>query len=215
MQRGIDGSTFDGFQHGRCVSCTARRRGHHDPAPTGSTGQAIAQGFDFRPVRQRRVSQQLARPDLVGRQFETLTELRHQLDQHSDRADAAGVQFTRNPEGLAGALWKIRQQGSRLQGLHAEELSHLCFGETVPIQSWLATHPPLDERIEAICPGFLQRKSCGARAPSTRCASRSCRPQTPESPSVPAHRDLSLRPPGGRMGMRWVVAVCLDRMAAS
>lgn len=86
-------------------------------------------------------------------------------------ADAAGVQFTRNPEGLAGALWKIREQGSRLQGLHAETLSHLCFGESVPIQAWLATHPPLDERIEAICPGFLQRKSSAVAAPLTLPAS--------------------------------------------
>jgi len=72
-------------------------------------------------------------------------------------ADAAGIQFTRNPEGLAGALWKIGQQGSWLQGAHAESVSHLCFGEVLPMRRWLATHPPLDERIESICPGFMAR----------------------------------------------------------
>ena len=72
-------------------------------------------------------------------------------------ADASAVQFTRNPEGLAGALYRIREHGSSLRTLHAEELSHLCFGETVALSRFLASHPPLDERIEAICPGYLLR----------------------------------------------------------
>ncbi|HEX5359635.1 MAG TPA: M48 family metallopeptidase [Fluviicoccus sp.] len=83
-------------------------------------------------------------------------------------ADASGLQFTRNPEGLAGALWKIREQGSWLQGLHAEEVSHLCFGESLRMQQWLATHPPIDERIETLCPGFLTRmKNRQVRVPKS------------------------------------------------
>ena len=48
-------------------------------------------------------------------------------------ADASSVQFTRNPDGIAGALWKIQQHqaGSLLSGRHAEDTSHMCFGESV------------------------------------------------------------------------------------
>jgi Zn-dependent protease with chaperone function len=45
-------------------------------------------------------------------------------------ADASAVQFTRNPQGLAGALKKIGSlaQGSRVENPHAEEVSHMFFG---------------------------------------------------------------------------------------
>ena len=48
-------------------------------------------------------------------------------------ADASAVQFTRNPEGIAGALKKIGAlaEGSRIQDPHAEEASHMFFGEAV------------------------------------------------------------------------------------
>lgn len=71
-------------------------------------------------------------------------------------ADAAAVQFTRNPEGLAGALKKIgaHSQGSRMRDHHAEELSHLFFanGLSGGLGSMFATHPPLEKRIRAIEP---------------------------------------------------------------
>jgi len=71
-------------------------------------------------------------------------------------ADAAAVQFTRNPDGLAGALKKIGglATGSRLENAHAEEASHMFFGNALR-QSFFgafATHPPLDQRIRAITP---------------------------------------------------------------
>jgi Zn-dependent protease with chaperone function len=73
-------------------------------------------------------------------------------------ADAASVQFTRNPAGLAGALKKIGGYvyGSRLLTAHAEEASHLYFGNGLG-EAWfevMATHPPLNERIRAIDPAF-------------------------------------------------------------
>lgn len=79
-------------------------------------------------------------------------------------ADASSVQFTRNPDGLAGALDKIRQgaEGARLHHGHAEDLSHFCFGEAVAKRQWFATHPPLDERITRVAPGF---KATRRRAP--------------------------------------------------
>lgn len=71
-------------------------------------------------------------------------------------ADASAVQFTRNPEGIAGALKKIGgvSAGSRLETPNAEEASHMFFanGLRSSFAEMLATHPPLEERIRAIDP---------------------------------------------------------------
>ncbi len=64
-------------------------------------------------------------------------------------ADASSVQFTRNPEGIGSALHKIGLHGSGVTERHAEEFSHMYFGEPV-VTSLFATHPPLDERITRI-----------------------------------------------------------------
>jgi len=73
-------------------------------------------------------------------------------------ADASSVQFTRNPEGIAGALDQIRvaSTGARIDNRHAEELSHMFFGPSVKvwISSVFATHPPLDQRIARVDPRF-------------------------------------------------------------
>lgn len=73
-------------------------------------------------------------------------------------ADASAVQFTRNPGGLAGALKKIggSADGSRVRDPHAEQASHLFFGNGLK-PSWFAltaTHPPLEERIRRLDPSF-------------------------------------------------------------
>src|SRR5437016_13687320 len=70
-------------------------------------------------------------------------------------ADAAAVQFTRNPAGLAGALKKIGglAYGSRIESPHAEEASHLFFANGLG-NSLFSTHPPLAERIRALDPSF-------------------------------------------------------------
>jgi Zn-dependent protease with chaperone function len=70
-------------------------------------------------------------------------------------ADAAAVQFTRNPAGLAGALKKIGglAYGSRIESPHAEEASHLFFANGLG-NSLFSTHPPLTERIRALDPSF-------------------------------------------------------------
>jgi Zn-dependent protease with chaperone function len=73
-------------------------------------------------------------------------------------ADAASVQFTRNPGGLAGALKKIGglESGSKLESAHAQEASHLFFanGLRSSMSGAMATHPPLEERIRALDPSF-------------------------------------------------------------
>jgi Zn-dependent protease with chaperone function len=71
-------------------------------------------------------------------------------------ADASAVQYTRNPDGIAGALAKIGKYTGRLQSPRAAEASHMYFGNGVgdPFFGAFATHPPIEERIAAINPGF-------------------------------------------------------------
>ena len=74
-------------------------------------------------------------------------------------ADASAVQFTRNPDGIAGALKKIGcpNVGSNLNSERAAEASHLFFGNTSDFFSLgglLATHPDLTTRIKRIDPRF-------------------------------------------------------------
>jgi Zn-dependent protease with chaperone function len=71
-------------------------------------------------------------------------------------ADAAAVQFTRNPDGIGGALKKIGgcSHEGRLLAANAEEASHLYIVNALrsPVFGWLSTHPPLERRIRAIDP---------------------------------------------------------------
>jgi len=81
-------------------------------------------------------------------------------------ADASSVQFTRNPGALANALLKILHgsEQSWLHSRHAEDMSHLCFGETLKFSALLATHPPLEERIRILGPEYLVRGRARQRA---------------------------------------------------
>ncbi|MDZ7780255.1 MAG: M48 family metallopeptidase [Gemmatimonadota bacterium] len=73
-------------------------------------------------------------------------------------ADAAAVQFTRNPDGISGALRKIGggAAGSKLEDHHAQEAGHLFFSDGIKgaFSRSFATHPPLEERIERVDPGW-------------------------------------------------------------
>ena len=73
-------------------------------------------------------------------------------------ADAAAVQFTRNPVGITGGLKKIGGlfKAGRLDTPFAETASHLYFANSDydPWFGFLATHPPLAKRILAIDPSF-------------------------------------------------------------
>ena len=72
-------------------------------------------------------------------------------------ADASAVQFTRQSQGLAGALKKIGglHEGAKLNDRgNAEEVSHMLFGDGVGFSGLFATHPPLLQRIQALEPQF-------------------------------------------------------------
>jgi Zn-dependent protease with chaperone function len=73
-------------------------------------------------------------------------------------ADAAAVQFTRNPAGIGGALKKIGglfKQG-RLDTPNAETASHLYFANSAydSLFNFQSTHPPLTKRVLAIDAAF-------------------------------------------------------------
>lgn len=67
-------------------------------------------------------------------------------------ADASAVQFTRNPDGIAGALQKIGglAEGSKMKSAKAMEASHMFFSNGGMFSFGLATHPPLEVRIRKI-----------------------------------------------------------------
>jgi Zn-dependent protease with chaperone function len=73
-------------------------------------------------------------------------------------ADAAAVQFTRNPDGIGNALKRIwsSAEGSKLANHHAEEASHLFFARGIgkAMSGLTATHPRLTDRIRRIEPGW-------------------------------------------------------------
>ncbi|HXD38358.1 MAG TPA: M48 family metallopeptidase [Rhodanobacter sp.] len=73
-------------------------------------------------------------------------------------ADASAVQFTRQTDGIAGALKKIAilSEGSQLQAANKQEVAHMLFGEAGSFNALFATHPPLLERIRALEPGFKE-----------------------------------------------------------
>jgi Zn-dependent protease with chaperone function len=89
-------------------------------------------------------------------------------------ADASAVQFTRNPDGIGSALLSIGRhaQGATVDNAHAEELSHMFFGEALA-SSWAGlfdTHPPLEERVKRLF---------GGRVPAHLPLRRSTAPEVP------------------------------------
>ena len=74
-------------------------------------------------------------------------------------ADASSVQFTRNPSGIIGVLKKIAGyiSGSKISSATARQASHMFFGEShaaLLFTKFLATHPPIVERIKRLDPHF-------------------------------------------------------------
>jgi Zn-dependent protease with chaperone function len=73
-------------------------------------------------------------------------------------ADASAVQFTRNPIGLTGALKKIGGYalGSRMESSKSAAIGHFFFAQAFRsgLTGLWSTHPPLEQRIRALEPGF-------------------------------------------------------------
>jgi Zn-dependent protease with chaperone function len=79
-------------------------------------------------------------------------------------ADSASVQFTRNAEGIAGALDTLlaRHLSSTVSAAYARVFSHMFFAPVVASWWKFPTHPPLEERIRRVDPRF-QRADYRAR----------------------------------------------------
>jgi len=65
-------------------------------------------------------------------------------------ADACAVQFTRNPNGIAGALKKIAGESVNDMPKEGSAYSHMYFDEHLGFSALFATHPPIEKRIAAI-----------------------------------------------------------------
>jgi Zn-dependent protease with chaperone function len=97
-------------------------------------------------------------------------------------ADASAVQFTRNPEGLKGALLQIAgaSAGARLAAANTDEVAHLLFAAGVA--RFFSTHPSLASRIQALDPQFpLAQLDARAREAVRRAEAR----LEPEAAPVP------------------------------
>ena len=95
------------------------------------------------------------------------------VSRHRERlADASAVQFTRNPQGLTGALLKIAgiEAGSRIANPAAEQVAHMLFAP-----GWtrmLATHPSIEERLKELNPSFRTDQLAALAAEAARDAER-------------------------------------------
>ncbi|MEE8481802.1 MAG: M48 family metallopeptidase, partial [Acidiferrobacterales bacterium] len=98
-------------------------------------------------------------------------------------ADASAVQFTRNPDGIAGALKRIGglEFGSKVEAPGAPEVSHAFFAQGISgfMQAMSATHPPLAKRILRIDPQWDGKFDSSDKADS------------PAEVSTPAKKDAA------------------------
>jgi len=81
-------------------------------------------------------------------------------------ADASSVQFTRQTDGIVGALKKIGGYGRsrRVMAVDSEEVSHMLFSSGSNAFAGIATHPPLTDRIKALDPTFKEADYPGTAA---------------------------------------------------
>jgi heat shock protein HtpX len=64
-------------------------------------------------------------------------------------ADATGAELTRYPEGLAGALEKMKRAGTVVQRA-TDATAPLYFASPLSMGGLVSTHPPLEERIKRL-----------------------------------------------------------------
>jgi Zn-dependent protease with chaperone function len=95
------------------------------------------------------------------------------VSRHREKlADASAVQFTRNPQGLTGALLKIAGTtgGSRLATPGAETIAHMLFAPG--LDRLMRTHPTLEERLRALNRNFRGQDLPALAAEAARDAER-------------------------------------------
>ncbi|HMA11697.1 MAG TPA: M48 family metalloprotease, partial [Steroidobacteraceae bacterium] len=126
-------------------------------------------------------------------------------------ADAAAVQFTRNPDGLRDALVRAAALGGsrRFANAAMEQVAHMLFVSGSP--RLLATHPPLLQRLQALDPNLnqAQLESMLRRAQAQWRDSAAGQPAAqPDAATEPALPDLPESAPRG-------VPASAERIAAT
>jgi Zn-dependent protease with chaperone function len=107
------------------------------------------------------------------------------VSRHRERlADASSVQFTRNPQGLSGALLKIAgiADGSKLIAPQAEQVAHMLFAPGM--QRLMRTHPTIEQRLSEITPGFRAEHLPALAAEAARDAERQRAANSPQYQSA-------------------------------
>ncbi len=115
-------------------------------------------------------------------------------------ADASAVQFTRNPEGIAGALKKIAVSPLRavLQTVDAEEVSHMLIADGRKMfAAFFATHPPILDRIKAIDKHFDPSELERIKLASVGVAGATAKPRGASVPISPAMITAAIGNPTG------------------
>ncbi|MFC5436977.1 M48 family metallopeptidase [Rhodanobacter umsongensis] len=112
-------------------------------------------------------------------------------------ADASAVQFTRQTDGISGALKKIAilSEGSQLQVANKQEVAHMLFGEAGKFSALFATHPPLLQRIHALEPGFREEDLVRLAASLQRAAQSPPAFATAGQPGKPQGAPGMVQPP--------------------
>jgi Zn-dependent protease with chaperone function len=119
-------------------------------------------------------------------------------------ADAAAVEFTRNPAGIGGALLKLRncEEGGTVQARSIAPVRHLFFGDAVGSESRLpkrlSAHPPIEARIRRIDSALLDddgtSNHASERDEETRGAEEEEAPDAAVSPEALVERAGTLSP---------------------
>jgi len=106
-------------------------------------------------------------------------------------ADASAVQFTRNPDGIAGALKKIGRLklGSKVENPGASSVSHAFFAQGISgfMQSLSATHPPLAKRILRIDPQWDGKFDSSDKVDSPRDEEEAAKKETMTQEQIANH----------------------------
>lgn len=112
-------------------------------------------------------------------------------------ADASAAQYTRNPQGLASALRRIAGLAdNRLDNEAASGLNHFFF--TSAANAWLASHPPIEERIRrlegaAVAPVVPQPRGSAATMPLGAAGLTADPTPSAQGAVIPAHAVDSAR----------------------
>ena len=90
----------------------------------------------------------------IGHFFASLIQARISREREY-LADSCSVQYTRNPDSLVTLLKKIYMQKDQWIGeTNSKQVAHMFFSQGMKLNSFLATHPPLFDRIENVDPKF-------------------------------------------------------------